>query len=128
MRVFLLGAFLALGVMSQPTSLAAKEKAAKASGSPARALASWYGVSHQGRLTASGVKFDRNRLTAAHRLYPFGTLLRLTNVQNRRQVVVQINDRGPYRRGRSLDLSEAAARRLGIIERGFAWVSVTPAE
>lgn len=92
--------------------------------SPIRYLASWYGVNHQGRPTANGEKFDRQALTAAHRSLPFGTVVRITNLANGKQVLVRINDRGPFYRGRALDLSEAAARRLDMLQHGLAWVSI----
>jgi len=124
MRALLLGAVFALSLTTEPLDLSAKEKPAGTPATPPQVLASWYGASHQGHMTASGEKFDRNRLTAAHRRYPFGTRLRLTNLRNHRQVEVLVNDRGPYRRGCGLDLSEEAARRLGMIESGSAWVSI----
>nr|MDJ0983204.1 septal ring lytic transglycosylase RlpA family protein [Kiloniellales bacterium] len=71
--------------------------------------ASWYGPGFQGRKTASGVRFNMNALTAAHRSLPFGTQVRVTNVENGRTVVVTINDRGPFAGGRIIDLSKAAA-------------------
>lgn len=85
--------------------------------------AAWYGARHHGRRTASGESFDKNALTAAHRTLPFETRVRVTNLANGRQVMVRINDRGPYgRRTRIIDLSEAAARRLGMIRAGSARV------
>ena len=89
------------------------------SSTPVRYLASWYGANHQGHPTANGEKFDRQKLTAAHRSLPFGTIVRVTNLINGKQVLVRINDRGPYHRGRALDLSEAAARRLGMLRDGL---------
>src|SRR5271165_7150658 len=68
--------------------------------------ASWYGGHHVGRKTASGEIFTRHLLTAAHRSLPLGTLVRVTNLQNHRSIVVKINDRGPYIDGRVIDLSE----------------------
>ena len=87
-------------------------------------VASWYGPGFQGRKTASGVRFNMNALTAAHRSLPFGTQVRVTNVDNGRTVVVTINDRGPFTRGRIIDLSKAAASRLGMIKQGLAKVRV----
>jgi rare lipoprotein A (peptidoglycan hydrolase) len=80
--------------------------------------ASFY--SYQRGKTASGSSFDRNLPTAAHRSLPFGTMVRVTNLANDKSVVVIINDRGPQVRGRVLDLSLAAARTLGITDRGVA--------
>jgi rare lipoprotein A len=85
-------------------------------------LASWYGEAHQGRRTASGEIYDKGRLTAAHRTLPLGTRLRVTNLENGRIVRVRVNDRGPYVGGRVLDLSEAAARALGMREDGVVRV------
>lgn len=76
--------------------------------------ASWYGPGFDGRSTASGEPFDRNALTAAHRTLPFGTRVRITNLANGAQVIVRVNDRGPYHGGRVIDLSEAAARQIGM--------------
>jgi peptidoglycan lytic transglycosylase len=87
-------------------------------------VASYYGREHDGRRTASGEVFDMNDLTAAHRTLPFGTRVRVTNLANGREVTVRINDRGPFRRGRILDLSYAAARKLGMVGRGVAKVRV----
>ena len=87
-------------------------------------MASYYGRAHEGRRTASGEVFDMNGMTAAHRTLPFGTRVRVTNLANGRETVVRINDRGPFRRGRILDVSYAAARRLGFIGRGVAKVRV----
>lgn len=87
-------------------------------------LASWYGQRHQGRPTASGEAYDMNQLTAAHRTIPFGTRLRVTNVENGRSVVVRVNDRGPHVPGRILDLSLRAATELGMLGEGVARVEV----
>lgn len=85
-------------------------------------LASWYGPQHHGRRTASGQPFDMNRLVAAHRTLPFGTLIRVVNLDNNRSVVVSIVDRGPYVSGRLIDVSYAAAKTLGMVERGVVRV------
>jgi rare lipoprotein A len=87
-------------------------------------LASWYGIERQGKPTASGELFDRKRLTAAHRMLPLGTMIRVTNLKNRESTLVRINDRGPGIAGRLLDVSWAAARELGFIELGMARVKV----
>jgi rare lipoprotein A len=84
--------------------------------------ASWYGGHHVGRRTASGEIFTRHLRTAAHKDLPLGTKVRVTNLQNRRSVVVRINDRGPYIDGRIIDLSERAARDLGMLRQGVAEV------
>jgi rare lipoprotein A len=87
-------------------------------------LASWYGPGFHGKRTASGERFDQNDLTAAHRKLPLGAEVRVTNLENGRSIVVAINDRGPYVGGRVIDLSKAAARRLGIVEDGLAKVRI----
>lgn len=91
-------------------------------GPPATFQASWYGPRYHGQLTASGEVFDMNQLTAAHRDLPFGTRLQITCPDNGRSVLVRINDRGPFVAGRDLDLSLAAARRLGIEQQGLVRV------
>jgi len=87
-----------------------------------RGMASWYGES---QMTASGERFDKHALTAAHRTLPLGTRVRVTNTRNGRSVIVRINDRGPYgHASRIIDLSEAAARVLGMIDAGVAPVEL----
>jgi rare lipoprotein A (peptidoglycan hydrolase) len=83
-------------------------------------VASFYGYGDRfhGRETANGERFDRNAPTAAHKFLPFGTILVVTNPENGRWTRVRINDRGPYIRGRDLDLSYGAARKLGMVEEG----------
>jgi len=87
-------------------------------------FASWYGQRHQGLATASGEAFDMNKLTAAHRTLPFGTRLKVTNVENGRSVVVRVNDRGPWVNDRVLDLSQAAAKSLGMLGDGVTKVEI----
>ena len=82
-------------------------------------IASWYGRRFMGKKTASGEVFDPEKMTAAHRRLAMGTLVRVTNLKNGRQVMVRINDRGPYIPGRIIDLSRAAARTMDMIERGL---------
>lgn len=94
------------------------------SGYRAEGKASYYGSRHHGRRTASGERFDQNALTAAHRTLPFGTRVRVTNLNNARTVVVRINDRGPYGRGRIIDLSFKAAQQLDMIRTGVVPVRV----
>ena len=86
--------------------------------------ASWYGRSFQGRRTASGTPFNSQKLTAAHRTLSIGSKVKVTELRTGRSVVVQITDRGPYRAGRGIDLSYAAARELGIVQRGVARVQI----
>jgi rare lipoprotein A len=87
-------------------------------------MASWYGPGDDGTKSASGEIFRQNALTAAHRSLPFGTKVRVTNLKNGHSVVVRINDRGPYIRGRIIDLSTAAAQVLGMFEPGVVPVRV----
>jgi len=89
-------------------------------------LASWYGRDFHGKPTASGEIFDMYEFTAAHPTLPFGTVVRVKNLRNDRTVVVRINDRGPFRSGRIIDLSYAAAVRLDMIGDGVVPVRVTP--
>jgi rare lipoprotein A len=119
---------LALGIegcasaSSPPTTLAPPPRARLATQT---GRASWYGHPHHGQPTASGERFDMHALTAAHPTLPFGTRLRVVNLDNDRAVEVRINDRGPAVSGRILDLSYAAARALGAIGAGIVRVKLT---
>ena len=86
--------------------------------------ASYYGARHHGKKTASGEPFNQTTLTAAHRRLPFGTQVKVTNLDNDKSVIVRINDRGPHTRGRLIDISRAAAERLGMLRSGTARVRV----
>ena len=86
--------------------------------------ASYYAAPYHGRVTASGERFDTHKLTAAHRTLPFGTRVRVTNLGNGKSVVVTITDRGPFKHGRVIDVSERAARELGFRQAGTARVRV----
>ena len=90
----------------------------------AEGKASYYGKAHHGNKTASGERFDQNALTAAHRTLPFGTRVKVTNLNNDRSVVVRINDRGPFARGRIIDVSRKAAESLDMIRSGVVPVRV----
>jgi hypothetical protein len=87
-------------------------------------IASWYGKESAGNLTASGEVYDPTQMTAAHRSLPFGTMLVVTNQDNKKQVVVRVNDRGPFVTGRIVDVSMAAAEILGISKTGTAPVQI----
>jgi rare lipoprotein A len=87
-------------------------------------LASWYGPGFDGNYSASGEVFNQNAMTAAHPSLPFGTQVRVTNLDNGQSVVVRINDRGPYAHGRVIDLSTGAARIIGLVSSGVAPVSL----
>ncbi|MDP8263933.1 MAG: septal ring lytic transglycosylase RlpA family protein [Candidatus Aceula lacicola] len=86
-------------------------------------IASWYGKI-SGRITASGQPYDKEAYTAAHKTLAFGTMVKVTNLNNKKFVVVRINDRGPYKCGRIIDLSYAAAKKIGIIKKGISKVKL----
>ena len=90
----------------------------------AEGFASWYGRKFHGRRTSSGEPFDMFKLTAAHRSLPIPTYVRVTNLENGRQTLVRVNDRGPFHADRILDLSYAAAVKLGFAEQGTARISL----
>jgi rare lipoprotein A len=87
-------------------------------------MASFYATKFNGRRTASGEIFDNSAMTAAHRSLPFGTQVKVTNVRNGRSVVVRINDRGPYAKGRIIDLTKSAAKKIGVSHKGVARVKL----
>ena len=87
-------------------------------------VASFYGREFEGRRTASGERYRATELTAAHRTLPFGTVLRVTHLRSGRSVEVRVNDRGPHRKGRIVDLSRRAAEALGMIGPGLARVRI----
>ena len=89
-----------------------------------KGIASWYGKKFHGRLTSSRETYDMNKLTAAHKSLPIPCYARVTNLSNNKSVVVRINDRGPFIKGRIIDLSHAAAKKLGIVLKGTARVHV----
>ena len=85
-------------------------------------VVSWYGDKFHGRKTASGERYDKHELTAAHKSLPFGTKVKVTNIRNGKSVVVEINDRGPYAKSRVLDLSQAAFSEIGHTNTGVMQV------
>jgi rare lipoprotein A (peptidoglycan hydrolase) len=89
---------------------------------PQTGQASWYGAQHQGKQTASGSIYDQASLTAAHATLPFGSKIKVTNLANGKSVEVEITDRGPFAENRIIDLSQAAAKALDIVESGTATV------
>ena len=86
--------------------------------------ASWYGKPFHGRLTANGERYNMYSMTAAHRTYAMGTILKVTNLKNRRSVRVRVNDRGPFYSSRMIDLSYGAARKLGIVKKGIGRIKL----
>lgn len=96
-----------------------------AQGFSQRGKASWYGKKFHGRKTANGETYDMYAMTAAHKTLPLGTYVRVKNLQNNREMDVRINDRGPFVRGRIIDLSFAGAKKLGIVGQGTALVQIT---
>ena len=119
-------------VLLVATSLVAAPTASYAHGahSPKHAhgavigIASWYGPGFDGHRTANGERYDMPGLTAAHKTLPFGTKVRVTNLQNGNSVIVRINDRGPYVGRRLIDLSKTAAIRIGLLSTGTARVTL----
>ena len=93
-------------------------------GRPFFGLASHYGPEWDGRITSTGETFHNRELTAAHKTLPFGTMVRVTLLSTQKSVVVRINDRGPFVKGRIIDLSDEAARRIGLDRYGVAEVSI----
>jgi rare lipoprotein A len=87
-------------------------------------IASYYGRGFHGKKTASGERFSKRALTAAHRTLPFGTRVRVTNLDNGKSVVVKINDRGPFKKNRIIDLSQAAAKKIDMMKTGTARVKL----
>lgn len=86
--------------------------------------ASYYSDAYHGKKTASGAKYDKNKMTCAHNDYAYGTMLKVTHLENKKSVVVKVIDRGPYIKGRIVDLSRAAASKIGLIQDGIAQVKV----
>ena len=109
---------------TRPLAAADSHRADKPALRTKTGLASYYAHERDGRRTASGETFDMQEMTAAHRTLPFGTRVRVTNLRNGRKAVVRINDRGPFRGHRILDVSYAAARKLGFASRGLARVRI----
>lgn len=87
-------------------------------------IASWYGPGFHGNLTANGETYDMYGVSAAHKTLPFGTVVRVIELDTRRSMVVRINDRGPFVEGRIIDLSKGAAEELGIVDKGITRVGL----
>ncbi len=122
--------FLSTPVQSSMEKIVIRPRVARAYVAKAktRMIASWYGEEFQGMQTSSGELFDPNKMTAAHRTLPLGSRVKLTAVSTGKSVIVRINDRGPWVKGRDFDISEAAAIALGIHEKGIAEIEATVAE
>lgn len=105
-------------------SYAAVGTASRASRYDVVGMASWYGRPYHGRRTASGQIYNMYRMTAAHPTLPFGTRVAVTNLENGRTVIVTINDRGPFKGGRVIDLSRKAASKLGFLHQGLTRVGM----
>lgn len=128
-----LAAIVALPVIAEePTPGKPKDDTAAQDLQPAgpaqEGEASWYGEDFEGKATASGEPFDPDDLTAAHRELPLGSKAEVTNLETGESVTVEINDRGPYAKGREIDLSKEAAEQLDIVEEGEAEVRIQPVE
>jgi rare lipoprotein A len=119
-KVLILYLGMAAILVCMPLSTAAKY----ASGDSLTGVASVYASRLHGRKTASGQRYDQAAYTAAHKRLPFGTKVRVTQKKSGKSVVVTINDRGPYAKGRMIDLSRRAAQDLGILKRGQAKVVI----
>ncbi|MBZ0272791.1 septal ring lytic transglycosylase RlpA family protein [bacterium] len=127
-RIFALALLVGAAFAAQTGCAPARRVTPREPGYSEKGIASWYGKAFHGRRTASGEPFDMYKLTAAHRTLPFGTIVRVRNTANGRTAVVRINDRGPARRDRILDVSFAAARQLDMIQAGIVTVELTVLE
>ena len=107
-----------------PVAAATRAPVAAATGDVTTGKAAWYGKKFNGRKTASGQRFNAAALTAASNTLPFGTLVKVTNLKNKKSVTVRINDRGPKQADRIIDVTRAAAARLGMLKSGLAEVEL----
>ena len=124
-RTLILGLFVVQGCSTLSRDQQPQVPPSSATVQPAHiGEASWYGPGFQGKKTASGEIFDDSKLTAAHKTIPLGSKAKVTNLTNGKTVEVKINDRGPFIDGRMVDLSRAAAKALGMIDRGTARVQI----
>lgn len=106
------------GGSSSSSSSSSSSTTKKTTGKVEKGQASYYADKFHGRATASGEKYDKTKMTGAHRTLAFGTVVRVTNTANGKSVDVRINDRGPFKAGRIVDVSRAAAEKLGMIQAG----------
>ncbi len=113
-----MSAVVLISILSMACTCLPKGNADMDAGMKEQGIASWYGKEFEGYVTASGEVYDQYQLTGAHRTLPLGTIIRVTNIENGHHVKVRINDRGPYVGGRIVDLSRAAAGKLGMEREG----------
>lgn len=106
------------GSTSKSSTSGSSSSSSKSTGKVEKGQASYYADKFHGKATASGEKYDKTKLTGAHRTLAFGTVVRVTNTANGKSVDVRINDRGPFKAGRVVDVSRAAAEKLGMIQAG----------
>jgi rare lipoprotein A len=118
-----LAILLVLGLFSCKTGSSPVRKG-NAKVSTETGMASFYANKHNGKKTASGERFQNSKLTAAHQTLPFGTMVKVTNLSNGKSVEVRINDRGPYAKGRIIDISRSAAKKIDMINAGVAKVKL----
>jgi rare lipoprotein A len=129
-RLVVIGVRVAVSVLLLPLAVACSGNRKPASAPPTlgvpieRGIASWYGPKFNGKRTANGERYDMNALTAAHPSLPFGTKIGVRNTRTGREVMVRVNDRGPYSKNRVIDLSYAAAREVGVVGPGTASVEI----
>lgn len=107
-------------LMTQPINAGGNDEQV----TPTNGKASFYGKSHHGKKMANGKIFDMNKMTCAHKTLPFGTKLKVTNIDNGKSVIVEVTDRGPYIKGRIIDLSEEAFKQIAPKKQGIAKVEV----
>jgi len=118
------GAGASSSLSDSPVAAPSEAEASVDAGHVEVGKASWYGREFQGRRTANGERLDRRRMTAAHPTLPLDTVVKVTNLRNGKTIEVRVNDRGPYRKGRVIDLSAKAAEELGMKSRGVALVKI----
>jgi rare lipoprotein A len=123
-NLLLLAAAISVGATAACSKKTTGEVTNKRSQFVQTGVASWYGSDFEGGKTASGERFDPDEMTAAHRTLPFGTMVRVTNLRNNRSIHVRITNRGPFIKGRIIDLSPAAARQLHIAKSGVIKVRI----
>jgi rare lipoprotein A len=129
-RLVVIGVRVAVFALLLPLAVACSGNRKPASAPPTlgvpveRGIASWYGPKFNGKRTASGERYDMNAFTAAHPSLPFGTKIGVRNTRTGREVMVRVNDRGPYSKNRVIDLSYAAAREVGVVGPGTASVEI----